>query len=102
MRNLIAICAAVLTISAAHANEYSLPNKSGGEIRLTDVKCTKKGRETWFVMYAFAPGGSAMYGCWFTANGMVHVGWEDGTHSIYKATDFMPVQSNQPSKGVQL
>lgn len=103
MRKLIAITAAVLSIGVAHADtEFSMPNKAGGEIRLTSAQCPGKGKEKWSVMYAFSPSGLATYGCWFFGNNVVHVAWEDGTHSIFQASSFSPVQSNKPSKGVQL
>lgn len=100
---LIAVTAALLTIGVAHANdEYSMPNKAGGEIRLTAAKCPTKGKENWSVMYAFSSGGGATYGCWFIVNTLVHVSWEDGTNSIFRANDFTRVPSSKPSKGVQL
>lgn len=102
MRKLIAICAALLTIGVAHAEEFAAPNNGGGEIRLTDAKCPTKGRESWSVVYSYGARGEASYGCWFFGNNLVHVAWEDGTHSIFKATDFSRVGTSKPSKGVQL
>lgn len=87
--------AALLAISAslAHANtEFSMPNESGGEIRLTTAKCTDRGRESWFILYAYSAKGTAIYGCWFANGGLVHVSWSDGTTSIFKATNFTPVK----------
>lgn len=102
MRNLIAITAAVFTIGVAQAEEFAAPNNGGGEIRLTQAQCPTKGRDKWSVVYSYSDKGAASYGCWFFGNNLVHVAWDDGTHSIFKASSFSPVQSNKPSKGVQL
>lgn len=87
--------AALLAVSAslAHANqEFSMPNQGGGEIRLTTTRCPDKGRESWFIAYAYSDKGNAFYGCWFANQGLVHVTWPGEQSRIYKATDFTPVK----------
>ena len=96
MKKLVAGLLGALCLSSAQAVEYSMPNKAGGEIRLTEAKCPDRGRETWNIVYTYASGGSASYGCWFFKDGMVHIRWNEGDSSIFSADSFREVKRNQP------
>lgn len=89
-------------ISVAQAQEYSSPNKGGGEIRLTYGKCTSKDRP--FVSYYKAPDGRAGYGCWALIGESIHVRWNDGDNRIYDANLFYEVPGTRPEskKGTNL
>lgn len=99
MKHLIAAVLVATSISA-HALEFAMPNKAGGEIRLTTAQCPDRDT-TWYVMYSYSPTGGVSYGCWFASDGMVHVAWKDGEKSVFKASNFKSV-GNQPSKGTAL
>lgn len=100
MKHLLAAVLVAVSMSA-NALEYAAPNKAGGEIRLTSADCPNKGKP-WAVMYSFGSSGSVSYGCWFITDDTVHVQWQDGGSSVFRANTFKPVGSKSNNKGTEL
>lgn len=63
-----------------------LKNRAGGYIYFTDTHCSGKGAY-WKILYATTDSGKSIFGCWFYADGMVHVEWNNGNTSAFNAND---------------
>ena len=72
----------------------TLPNKAGGEIYFTNVQCSNKS-EQWSIVYSATSDGSALYGCYVYADGLVHVTWDTGKNSIFKVSDMKLVKKSK-------
>lgn len=83
-------------IPVAQAQEFSSPNKGGGEIRLTYQVC-KGNTERPFVAYYKAADGRAGYGCWSWISDSIHVRWNDGDNRIYDPKLFYEVPGTAPT-----
>ena len=68
---------------SVHANGIiaEMPNQGGGNISLTDMKCTTI-KDT-FIAYSNLPNGQAMLGCWASDQDNVFIRWSDGDIRMY-------------------
>lgn len=64
----------------------TLKNRAGGVMYFSDAQCPGKD-QYWKVIYSTLSGGQTIWGCWFYADGMVHVKWDSGQTSAFKASD---------------
>lgn len=71
---------AFVTVDARAATVATLPNKGGGQIVLTDIKCRSMSGN---VAYGTHPNMSTLFGCWFADDIFVHVTWSDGDTRSY-------------------
>jgi len=53
-----------------------IPNQGGGNISLTDIKCTTI--QNTFIAYSNLPNGKSVLGCWASDDDNVFVRWSDG------------------------
>jgi hypothetical protein len=53
-----------------------MPNEGGGQISLTDIKCTTI--QNTFIAYSNLPNGKAILGCWASDDDNVFVRWSNG------------------------
>ena len=84
------------TSSLVHADILAwLKNRAGGYIYFTDTQCSGKG-EYWKIVYGTTQSGGSTFGCWFYADGMVHVQWNSGNTSAFNASD-LTFNSNKGS-----
>ena len=86
MKRLLLIAA--LTAAPAMADTFAMPNQAGGEIVITDRKCTDKDGRGLLEAYNYSSGGRMLQGCWTVIDGMVHVVWFDGTRYSYPIENF--------------
>ena len=91
------ICITVLAVACmAQAKTWSMPNRAGGKIVLTDRECATEPalRE----MFAYADEGSVRSGCWAFLDNMVRVRWSNGQQSAFDAANFKaePVSDVKP------
>ena len=72
-----------------HANGViaEMPNQGGGNISLTDIKCTTI-KDT-FVAYSNLPNGKSILGCWASDDDNVFVRWSDGDIRQYQIGSFI-------------
>jgi hypothetical protein len=63
-----------------------MPNQGGGNISLTDVKCTTI--QDTFIAYSNLPNGRAILGCWASDEDNVFVRWSDGDIRQYPIEKF--------------
>lgn len=63
-----------------------MPNQGGGNISLTDIKCTTI--QDTFIAYSNLPNGQAMLGCWASDEDNVFVRWSDGDIRQYPIGGF--------------
>lgn len=63
-----------------------MPNQGGGNISLTDIKCTSL--EGTFVAYTNLPNGKSILGCWTADDDNVFVRWSDGDFRQYPVKYF--------------
>ena len=63
-----------------------MPNQGGGNISLTDIKCTTI-KDT-FIAYANIPSGRSILGCWASDEDNVFVRWSDGDIRQYPFDSF--------------
>jgi hypothetical protein len=64
-----------------------MPNQGGGNISLTDIKCTTI-KDT-FVAYSNMADGRSILGCWAADDDRVFVRWSDGDIRSYPINAFM-------------
>ena len=63
-----------------------MPNQGGGNISLTDIKCTTI-KDT-FIAYANSSSGRSILGCWASDEDYVLVRWSDGDIRQYLIESF--------------
>jgi len=63
-----------------------MPNQGGGNISLTDIKCTTI--EDTFIAYSNLPNGRSILGCWASDENNVFVRWSDGDIRQYAIEGF--------------
>ena len=89
-----AIIAALLFAGAAQAEIIAtMPNKANGMIYLTN-NVTEKCKPM-RVMFANDDVGKSIWGCWFIDDVVVHIKWDDGTTSAFRAGSFTLVKKNK-------
>lgn len=72
--------AAMWTGQAKSETLATIKNKSGGQMVLTDVKCSSK---PGLVAYSASPKGGTLFGCWFYDDQYVFITWSDGETRTY-------------------
>ena len=92
MKNLLAAVLLLATIPA-NAEAWAAKNKSGGEIIITDAVCEFKGvtYKTMRKGLTRSPAGDTLFSCWYYADNLVYVLYDDGTTYTYQATGFVRV-----------
>ena len=91
--------AALLLLSlSVHANEIiaEIPNQGGGNISLTNIKCTTI-KDT-FIAYANHANGKSILGCWAADNDNVFIRWSDGDIMQYPSNSFT-IKKNKVNRG---
>lgn len=85
----------LMASASAHADAWFARNKSGGEIVITDAVCYMGGQQINELRQGFARtnGGSTIYGCWYYADRMVHMVYEDKTRYVYPVEGFYKLES---------
>ena len=89
------LVALIMVPSVAFAAAFSMPNKNGGEIVITDRVCSYKDQDykTLRAAYSYWNGGF-IEGCWLIVDEMVRIIWlrEGGGYDVrmYNFTDFSP------------
>jgi hypothetical protein len=82
---------AVLLLLSLNANAAGIiaemPNQGGGNISLTDIKCTTI-KDT-FVAYSNLVDGRSILGCWASDEDNVFVRWSDGDIRQYSIWSFV-------------
>ena len=63
----------------------TLQNQAGGMMYFTNTACSGKNNPYWKILYSTYDGGRTVFGCWFYADGMVHVEWSNGNTSAFNA-----------------
>lgn len=94
MKKLVIIAA--LVASPAFADTWEMPNKSGGKIVLEETVCIAsngKRYESLKNMFAVSGEGRSYTGCWYYADGWVHVVYNDKTEYKYPADAFQLIKS---------
>ena len=97
MKKLLMIAA--LVAAPAFADSWAMPNQAGGEIVLTDRKCS--GHKNLLAAYNYDSTGNYAEGCWAIVDGMVHVVWDrTGKRYSYPMENFYNKTTNK--KGTAL
>jgi hypothetical protein len=89
----------VLLLAASwpiHADTWEQTNRSGDRIVLTDRPCEEPPALNLKEMYSYTSSGITMRGCWVVIDDMVHIGWEDGHHSVHRQDSFQDGVVDQP------
>lgn len=73
-----------------------MPNQGGGNISLTDIKCTTI-KDT-FIAYSNLPNGKSILGCWASDDDNVFVRWSDGDIRQYPSNSFT-IKQNKANRG---
>ena len=73
-----------------------MPNQGGGNITLTDIKCTTI-KDT-FIAYSNLPNGKSILGCWASDDDNVFVRWSDGDIRQYPSNSFT-IKQNKANRG---
>jgi len=77
----------LLSLNASAAGIIAeMPNQGGGNISLTDIKCTTI-KDT-FVAYTNHSNGKSILGCWASDEDNVFVRWSDGEIKQYSIESF--------------
>ena len=83
---------ALMFPAVALADSWSLPNKGGGEIVITDRDCIVKGTNYSPLKSAFSHTNEMyMDGCWYLEDGMVKIIWDmrgNPERRAYRIEDF--------------
>ena len=86
------LVALLMAPSVALANSFSMPNKNGGEIVITDRTCMSNGKSYDPLKQAYSHwNGGYLEGCWTIEDNMIKIIWlVDGKPSIriYSPGDF--------------
>jgi len=78
----------LLSLNASAAGIIAeMPNQGGGNISLTDIKCTTI-KDT-FIAYSNLANGKSILGCWASDEDNVFVRWSDGDIRQYPVEAFM-------------
>lgn len=80
---ILLILFAFVTVDARADTFATTPNKGGGLIVLTTVKCSTR---SGLVAYSTMPSGSTQFGCWFYDENFVHITYNDGDTRSYPKT----------------
>lgn len=72
-----------------------MPNQGGGNISLTDIKCTTV-KDT-YIAYSNLANGKSILGCWAADDDNVFVKWSDGDLRQYPIGNFR--MKNNTSQG---
>jgi uncharacterized membrane protein len=81
----------LLAFGKAHGESWSMQNKDGGKIVITDKRCTNF---TYLSeAYTYAADGTVIKSCWTVINGAVHVVYYNGSEKVYPITSFDPETS---------
>ena len=90
MKKLLVALLMVPTIALAES--FSMPNKNGGEIVITDRICTRNGKSYDPLKQAYSYwNGGYLEGCWTLEDNMVKIIWMttgDPSIRMYNITDF--------------
>ena len=77
----------LLSLNASAAGIIAeMPNQGGGNISLTDIKCTTI-KDT-FIAYSNLPNNQSVLGCWASDDDHVFVRWSDGDIRQYPVGAF--------------
>ena len=77
---------------SAHAETWTMPNVAGGQVVLTDRKCSDK-YPTLMQMYARGADGTTINGCWAYYDGFIHVEYDDRSERVYDPKLFTKMES---------
>lgn len=83
------VMALALVAAQAQAQHWEAPNKSGGRIILTEIKCSISGLESLLTMWTEAPDGRTTQGCWTVFADKIQVIYSDGTRYSYDPAGFI-------------
>lgn len=100
--HLVAAAAALAFMQSAiaTADSWAIPNKNGGEIVVTDRKCSD--HKNLLQAYNYGNGGKYMEGCWALIDDMVHVAWSDGSRYTYPLDAFYKKSTSPKKQGASL
>ena len=96
MKKLLA--ALLMLPSLALAESWSIPNKNGGEIVITDRPCVVRGKNYENLREAYSHwNGGFMEGCWTITDGMARIVWltGDGEVRLYELANFKQKQGGK-------
>ena len=78
----------LVSYGKAHAESWSMPNKAGGKVVITDKRCP------YFTYlseaYTYTSSGDVYKSCWTVVDGAIHVLYYDGSEKIYDIKYFNP------------
>lgn len=93
MKHFLYIIIIGLTLSAsAYADTWTMPNEAGGQVVLSDRKCSDK-YPNLFQMYARGSNGVTLNGCWAFYDNLVHVVYDDRSERTYDPSMFTKMKS---------
>ena len=78
----------LLSYGKAHAESWSMDNKAGGKVVITDRKC--KYFTHLSEAYTYTAAGDVYKSCWAVIDGAIHVVYYDGTEKVYPIKYFSP------------
>jgi hypothetical protein len=90
MNTLRTLALATLLAAAplAQAATWSMPNKAGGSIVLTDRECSVPNSGPLLEVYSFAKDGTRQDGCWGLWDDMVQITWLNGRRGTFSPDAF--------------
>lgn len=87
----------LLATASAQANSWSMPNKAGGQIILSDAPCADQANGSGLLeAYAYTPDGTRTAGCWTVIDNLIHIGWGQGRRSVFQQDRFIPEATTSP------
>jgi hypothetical protein len=93
MKQFLYITILGLTLSvSAYADTWTMPNNAGGQIVLSDRKCSDK-YPVLFQMFSRGSDGVTLNGCWAFYDGYIHVVYDDRSERTYDPRDFTKLKS---------
>lgn len=96
--SLLLIATLLLIGTSAQAEIWSMPNKAGGRIVLTDRACPDQVNGSALLeAYAYTGDGTRTGGCWTFLDGMVQIAWSNGKNSVFQEEDFKRMPSPPPA-----
>lgn len=88
----------LLARSAATAESWSLANKAGGRIVLSDRPCPDQiNGPALLEAYAYTADGQRRSGCWTFFDGLVQIAWSTGQNSVFREEDFTRTPDARPT-----
>lgn len=93
-----AMIVGLLLASQVHAQHWESPNKSGGRIVLTELKCPITGLDALRAMWTEHQDGKIIEGCWTIYADRVQVVYRDGTRYSYNPAGFDRVEARTPAR----